>query len=183
MRSTPQPTTRSGPLRPLREVLTYRHQQVLEKFVERYDVTPREARALFVEMLRWLWLAAACRRDAQAGRHGLPRLAIDAPLLMLDEMWHTFLLFTVDYAAFCRRYLGAFVHHVPTSAAHRRARRTRAQRDPAAALREERRRLTRQYGYVYERLGTRALRRWYEELPRRFPASRLVGIVRPPRAA
>jgi hypothetical protein len=164
-------------------VLTYRQPEVVRKFVERYDVTPREARALFVEMLRWLWLAAAYRQDALAGRRGLPRLAIDTPLVMLDEMWHTFLLFTHDYADFCARYLGTFVHHVPTPAETRRRRRRRASLDPRGLLRAERRRLTRQYGYVYDRLGGRALVRWYQDLPRRFPPARLARIVRPPAAA
>lgn len=181
--SGPARDARSRAPRPLAEVLAYRHPEVVHKFVERYDVTPREARALFVETLRWLWLAAACHRDALAGERGLPRLAIDTPLLMLDEMWHTFLLFTHDYADFCERYLGTFVHHVPTPRRAKLERHSRAALDPAGLLRVERRRLTRQYSYVYERLGSRALRRWYAELPRRFPPARLARIVKPPAAA
>jgi hypothetical protein len=32
----------------------------------------------------------------------------------VDYGWHAFILHTVDYAAFCRRVAGRFVHHVPT---------------------------------------------------------------------
>jgi len=32
----------------------------------------------------------------------------------VDNVWHTFLLFTREYALFCRKAVGAFVHHVPT---------------------------------------------------------------------
>lgn len=32
---------------------------------------------------------------------------------IIDEMWHTFILLTKDYAAFCQQYFGEFMHHEP----------------------------------------------------------------------
>ncbi|MBU5946827.1 glycine-rich domain-containing protein [Streptomyces griseoincarnatus] len=40
-----------------------------------------------------------------------------APSQLVDIGWHTFILHTVDYATFCERVVGRFVHHVPTSEA------------------------------------------------------------------
>ncbi|QWF78397.1 glycine-rich domain-containing protein [Amycolatopsis sp. CA-230715] len=37
-----------------------------------------------------------------------------APSELVDVGWHTFLLHTKDYAAFCERIAGRFLHHVPT---------------------------------------------------------------------
>ncbi|MFC7866532.1 glycine-rich domain-containing protein [Streptomyces murinus] len=37
-----------------------------------------------------------------------------APSKLVDYGWHAFILHTVDYAAFCQRIVGRFVHHVPT---------------------------------------------------------------------
>ncbi|MFI6662516.1 glycine-rich domain-containing protein [Streptomyces sp. NPDC050523] len=37
-----------------------------------------------------------------------------APSRLVDHGWHAFILHTVDYADFCRRIVGRFVHHVPT---------------------------------------------------------------------
>ncbi|CAK7284924.1 glycine-rich domain-containing protein [Streptomyces sp. RM1] len=37
-----------------------------------------------------------------------------APSKLVDYGWHAFILHTVDYAAFCQRVAGGFVHHVPT---------------------------------------------------------------------
>lgn len=31
----------------------------------------------------------------------------------LDELWHTFILFTSSYAEFCRELGGGFIHHLP----------------------------------------------------------------------
>lgn len=36
-------------------------------------------------------------------------------ILEVDRMWHTFLLFTADYAEFCHQYFGRFLHHCPVS--------------------------------------------------------------------
>ena len=43
-------------------------------------------------------------------RHG-PRLAM--PSRAVDSVWHDFLLYTREYAAFCRLAFGRFFHHAP----------------------------------------------------------------------
>ncbi|MFJ9754987.1 glycine-rich domain-containing protein [Streptomyces sp. NPDC101149] len=37
-----------------------------------------------------------------------------APSELVDYGWHAFILHTADYAQFCERVAGTFVHHVPT---------------------------------------------------------------------
>ncbi|MEU2801452.1 hypothetical protein [Streptomyces sp. NPDC007117] len=37
-----------------------------------------------------------------------------SPSKAVDVGWHTFILHTVDYAEFCDRVAGRFIHHVPT---------------------------------------------------------------------
>jgi hypothetical protein len=37
-----------------------------------------------------------------------------APSKLVDIGWHTFILHTVDYALFCERVAGRFIHHIPT---------------------------------------------------------------------
>ncbi|MFI7365977.1 glycine-rich domain-containing protein [Streptomyces sp. NPDC050149] len=43
----------------------------------------------------------------------LPRIAL-SPSMPVDVGWHTWILHTADYAAFCDRVAGRFIHHVPT---------------------------------------------------------------------
>lgn len=38
----------------------------------------------------------------------------NAPSRALDDPWHTFVLFTGDYCAFCNQAFGRFIHHQPT---------------------------------------------------------------------
>ncbi len=37
----------------------------------------------------------------------------------LDELWHTFIIFTSRYAEFCRLLGGGFIHHLPESPTRR----------------------------------------------------------------
>ncbi|TXS36912.1 glycine-rich domain-containing protein [Streptomyces sp. OR43] len=47
-----------------------------------------------------------------AASTALPSVAL-APSKPVDVGWHTWILHTVDYAAFCDRIAGRFIHHVP----------------------------------------------------------------------
>lgn len=42
---------------------------------------------------------------------GYRGLAMTSP--QIDEVWHQFILFTPQYAEFCDKYLGSFLHHIP----------------------------------------------------------------------
>lgn len=39
----------------------------------------------------------------------------------IDEMWHTFIIFTKDYFDFCRLLGKAYLHHAPTEESTRKA--------------------------------------------------------------
>jgi hypothetical protein len=47
---------------------------------------------------------------AAAGTHGGERLS---PTTQVDIGWHTFILYTREYAEFCDRVAGRFIHHAP----------------------------------------------------------------------
>jgi hypothetical protein len=46
----------------------------------------------------------------------LPRAKLSMPSVVVDDLWHEFVLHTADYAAFCDAALGRFLHHQPESA-------------------------------------------------------------------
>jgi hypothetical protein len=47
---------------------------------------------------------------AVAGKH--PGKAL-SPSSLVDKGWDTFILYTIEYAAFCQRVCGRYVHHTP----------------------------------------------------------------------
>ena len=69
-------------------------------------------------------------------------------------MWHTFLLFTRDYADFCARYFGFFLHHAPAD-----------EDEDVAPVDDDTYRATleRQYAFVCDVLGPDTLTAWYDE--------------------
>jgi hypothetical protein len=141
------PTTINEPAS-LEEVLRYRHPGVVRRYAKEHHATPEEAAELFREMLKWLYL---CGRGATDGPDGLA-LAIHPEIEKIDEMWHAFLLFTLDYADFCDRHFGFFLHHVPN------------EDDEEGAPPEEsavRAALERQYAFVYDVLGEETVTAWY----------------------
>lgn len=125
-------------------VLAHRELAVLAAVVEQWDVTLAEADALFEDLMAWLWLLA--QPDG-------PRLVLEAPMRIVDEVWHAAILDTPRYAALCAQHLGRFVHHVPSGA------------DPAVDASPHDREA--QLRYIAAQLGVDRLLRWYVELPLR----------------
>jgi hypothetical protein len=72
---------------------------LIQKYARDYDVDQADARALFEETKRFL--VAGVLTDQSL-----------APSLQVDQMWHSFILFTKDYHDFCDS-LGGYIHHRP----------------------------------------------------------------------
>jgi hypothetical protein len=49
-----------------------------------------------------------------AARH--PKAKLSMPSVVVDDLWHEFVLHTRDYATFCDTAFGRFLHHTPESA-------------------------------------------------------------------
>ncbi|WP_437899926.1 glycine-rich domain-containing protein [Sorangium sp. So ce124] len=88
------------------DLFAYRAPFVISKLLMNKTVaTEREAEALFRELVRYLWLVDSDRTRAY------PMFS-----LRVDEAWHQFVLFTIEYADFCQRFFGRFLHHAPSNA-------------------------------------------------------------------
>ena len=133
----------------LADLLGYRHEGVVNRFARVHGVSRQRSEVLFVETLKWLWLA---RRAREAAPPGLV-LSIPPEILGIDEMWHVFLLFTRDYATLCDKHLGGFVHHDPAPDGPEDT------LDATAFAAE----LGAFYGFVHDELGEATLRAWFEE--------------------
>lgn len=83
----------------LKQVLSYRNPAVVDRIAKDCKISLDEALALFIDTLRFLWLGGTFSRIS--------------PPPKVDEGWHAFLLFTMDYKKFCHRFFGGFIHHRP----------------------------------------------------------------------
>jgi hypothetical protein len=139
----------------LDEVLAYRHPGVVRRYAREQGASPAEAEEVFRETLKWLYL---CYHGTAVGPEDVG-VVMTPELARIDEMWHTFVLFTRDYAAFCEHYFGVFLHHVPDEGEGE------GPEDPEGV----RASLERHFGLVYDVLGEDTLWAWYEE--RRYAAA------------
>jgi len=154
------PLTRLRPrktIASLDEVMAYRNPTLVDGFHTLYDVTRAEAEELFEEICKWLWLCG------QSIHERAPQIRVDNDLLMLDEMWHLFILFSDAYVAFCNRYFGFYIHHQPTTYEEKKRFRERLHQQPSDLLSDMADEERSFYTYVYEKLGRDTLIKWHTE--------------------
>lgn len=147
----------------LQEVTQYKNEAVVLRFMETWDVPRADADDLFEQMNKWLWLHATSATMPDA-----PQLAISPSTKLVDEMWHTFILFTHDYVSYCERYFGRYLHHDPTPQSEYIATIEAYERDPQAYMQSLEDSFARQYELVYELLGEATLVKWYSEYTDRY---------------
>lgn len=143
----------ANPQSTLARVLRFRNRRIIDKFLERYRLPRREAEVLFRDMLMFLWL----------GSH--KAIHIFPAQVLIDEMWHTFILHTKEYDLFCRRFFGRMIHHTPTPRPKKRGPRSSAETRSALRLRR------RTISAVYDCLGSDVAERWYATYAERYTRS------------
>jgi len=90
------------------EVIAYQLPELVERFENKLKLKNVEAKLLFADLLQFLFLCGS-----NLGRGPL------APPPKIDDAWHEFLMFTGQYADFCYKYFGGFIHHVPQNRAQK----------------------------------------------------------------
>lgn len=154
-------------IKSLDELASFKNNNVIYYFMENYGVTFDEGNEIFEETKKWLWLCATSK-SIQVNGGKAPVLFIDNPIIIIDEMWHTFILFTREYRNFCLDYFGQIVEHIPTIKAGRDFYNERLKID-LEKVQEERKALTeRQYNFVYDHLGEETLLTWYRKFPEKY---------------
>jgi len=89
----------------LKEIQNYQNEAVLHHFCfHEGHYSFDEALIFFQDLLSWMWLAKK-RKDNGKKSH------LFGPLLVLDKLWHSFILHTQSYLLFCEHYFGDYFHH------------------------------------------------------------------------
>jgi hypothetical protein len=86
-------------------LLGYRNPTVIAYFCHSHpEYTVQEGQTLFADLLGWMWLN---KHRATQGK----KTHLFGPLLVLDELWHAFILHTQEYMNFSMQYFAAYFHH------------------------------------------------------------------------
>lgn len=86
--------------KPVSEVLAYQNDRLLQRYSTDYGVSMVEADRRFKALKEFMIVCAV-----------KPGYKVTSD--PIDQMWHTFLLFTKDYKNFCEENLGMFINHEP----------------------------------------------------------------------
>jgi hypothetical protein len=156
----------------LDEVLQYTNRDVVYRFMKTYGISWDAAEDIFEQVKKWLWLADHRRKS------GIEQgLSIDMPIVVIDEMWHNFVLFTREYTEFCKRYFGYYLHHAPTTEAEELEHRGRLDSlPPMERMRARKDRMRGQYEYIFDHLGKETFVKWYLEYPKTYSYRRLAEL-------
>ncbi len=159
---------------PLDRVLEYKNEDVIDGFLKSFDVSRGEAEKIFKETLKWLWLSM---HSGDFTYEDVEIMGIDTPLTIIDEMWHTFILYTPAYTRFCKTYFGEYLHHQPTTKSREKRFDERlAAMTPDARIDYMRAQKRAKYGQIYDTLGHETFVTWYLEFPERYSKKRVLEL-------
>ncbi|PTY36950.1 hypothetical protein BGP77_06605 [Saccharospirillum sp. MSK14-1] len=156
----------------LEHLLSYQNSDVLHKFLDEWDISLFEAKDIFDETKKFLWLAGKCKEECF-------HLEISESLLIIDKMWHAFILFTEEYGEFCETYFGAMLHHLPFSKENLKNQLIEMNKKGLDQDQAKAEHMQRQLEYVHQYLGFDTVKKWYIEYANRYSPQELNRIQKP----
>jgi hypothetical protein len=82
------------------DLMAYKNTAIVARFQKDFKLSRVKAEELFDDVKRFLWLSSLMDEPI-------------APPPVVDDGWHTFIIFTRDYMDFCAKYFGGYRHHRP----------------------------------------------------------------------
>lgn len=137
----------------LSNLVNYTNQLVIDRYDRDYHNAKWSGEFAFQELMKYIWLSCQHHHDRQLFPENDAldfRCLMHAEMEDIDNMWHTFLLFTREYQLFCEQQLnGIFFHHEPA---------TEKVEQLKDAYELE---LSRYLSYIYDNLGEETLIKWF----------------------
>jgi hypothetical protein len=148
----------------LEAMLAYQNEDVLSRFMDMFDVTHEEAKELFQETKKFLFV---CQ---------VKGVFIPDDLLILDEMWHNFILFTKEYQAFCNTHFDTYFHHLPASKVEKEEQRKKNTEDPEGSRNEYLEKLRYILSITYDTLGKETVQKWFKIYPIKYSKENIKSL-------
>lgn len=154
----------------LKALADFKHQETVLRFMDSYEVSYDESADLFEEMKKLLALMAAYP-DEYVFTH--------EPLWIIDEMWHTFLMYTKDYIDFCNAHFGRILHHAPVKRDVKMQIREDLENEVEETYNLVRPQVKRLYELIFEYLGRETLVKWIDGYGNKYTLA-FVNEIRKP---
>ena len=88
----------------IKNIMVYPMTEIVERCKKDHNYTDEDMLILEKELKRYLSLSLVKNKnDVGTGMYSKD----------VDNLWHAFILFTMEYSEFCNTYFGHFIHHKP----------------------------------------------------------------------
>lgn len=143
----------------LNDLLLYKNPLVIKRFSIVHPQLTHDAENIFEDMLKYLWLCRKYEFDKEKNSAN-PDLnfscVMHKEMADIDEMWHAFILITIEYQKFCFNYFGQFLHHIPEVGTEL----NENYKVDETIFRNELRLFL---SYTYDNLGEETVKRWFSQ--------------------
>jgi len=154
-----------------RKSIVYKHEESILRFMDNYDVSYEEASDIFKEMIKLLMLIHEYKDDEYVFTH--------EPLWIIDEMWHTFLMYSLDYKNFCLDHFGRVIEHQPTPRAIKLDIIQKLDIKEEATTKKVSDAVRRLYELIYDFLGKETLIKWIKDYGEKYTIDYVNSIRKP----
>jgi hypothetical protein len=137
----------------LKCLMNYKNNKILLRYDKDYPAAKMGSKEAFKELMKYIWLHYKHEAEKKISNNKALNFSclIHEEMIDIDNMWHTFLLFTKDYHAFCNDYLdGIFLHHDPIGASEEKVLYDNYDQELSLYL-----------SYIYDNLGEDTVLKWF----------------------
>ena len=154
------------------QIKQYKNQDVIEKFRTKFNIDEDEAQDLFNETIKYLYVAHIGHAKGQD-------ISISESTSIIDEMWHTFVLFTKDYCNFCEKYFGRYLHHAPFTSRKGIALKEAKALNPDGLRDEVINGIKNQLTLIETHLGIETIQKWYIKYDAKYTVEKINQLRKP----
>lgn len=150
------------------DFLKYKNNNLVESFSVKYSISIDDSSTVFEDLLRFFYLIYYTKNNNID-----TDISVEKSLIIIDEMWHLFIIDTIEYHKFCFHYFGFYIHHTPTKVSDQKliAEKeniifSQMKNDEIIAHRLEKKR--KQYYLVYNLFGEEVFNRFYNLYKKKY---------------
>lgn len=139
----------------LNTLLQYRNEDVLERFARQFPEHEESSNEIFSNLMKYFWICQKHRHDLERNPDNTAlhfNCVMQQEMQIMDDMWHTFIIFTQDYFQFCETYFGEYLHHIPNVRRNRPQTQDEYKQDLELFL-----------SYAYDHLGEETITAWFAQ--------------------
>lgn len=144
--------------------LAYTNVDIISRFTDMFDVSWEEAEDLFIETKKFLCISTH------------PGVLVPDDLLILDEMWHNFICFTKEYAAWGHANFGHYLHHTPASRAEKDAKDAQIAVNFAQAQQQYLACIELIMNLAYDAYGEATVDKWFRIYPEKYSLANVKAL-------